>query len=371
MLTIAAILFSAAAVCPANGDVAWLGQSAGSAEPPVPWIGCESCANDAKGDVYLSGGLVIRAGKSHPEHLARTVNGVLVSDGCDLYAFLPSSGELRHVKILEDGLADGGAFCSFGIPYCRFGMAPAGTVGGFAKRAKVVCLDAASRRVLAWDANGRRIGVLFEYRNRLNGRDDIAYGVGILSGSGDLLIGTGHRPEARIFRFADDGSEVASGAWPCAAAGNRFVFAGGKTWALGVDAIELGEVPGRGLGFGVKSYVAQGLARGTEGWWLGTTQGAQFYPDSHAHPGGEPTRRIGGIPDASAVALENGMVYVLSGRRVLAMWLDDRPDAPLASDWSWGESRFPSDVQSTTAEADGWRIRWDPVRKGIERMSVK
>lgn len=365
------VCLAAAVSCWASGDVGWLGQSAGLSETPVPWTGCETCANDAKGDVYLSDGYVIRKGQHRPERLARTVPGVIVSDGRDLYAFRPSAGELRRVRNRADGLEDGGRFCSFGVPYCRFGLAPVGTRKGFAERVKVVCLDAEARTVLGWDADGRALGIVFDYRDRLNGRSDIACGVGILSGSGDLLIGTGHRPEARIFRFLADGSEVTSGSWPCVGVGYRFVFSGGKTWAIGLDALELGDVPGRGLNFGVKSYVAQGVARGTGGWWLGTTQGAQFYPDAHAHSGGLPTRRIGGLADVSAVALEKGMVYVLSGRYVHALWLDDRQDEPFVSDRSWTESRFPTMTRALTAEADGWLIRWDPGRKGIERRRVE
>lgn len=361
----ASVLLLAAALSVSSGG-ARLGQSAADGEAPVPWAFCDTCANDARGDVYLTGGYVLRKGCVRPEVLERTVPGTLVSDGRDLFAWRPASGTIHRVVVTSVGLEDGGELCSLGAAYGRFGLAPHGTRRGFAAKAKVVFLDVASRTVRGWTADGAPLGVLLDYGKALR-RPDLACGVGILDGSGDLLVATSHHPEPRVHRFTADGREVTSGAWPCAVLGTRFQFAGGKTWALGCDAVELGEVPGRGLSFGVNAYAVQGIARGVGGWWLGTSQGAQFYPDGRARAGCPATRRIGGLPDVDALALRDGRVYARSGNRVYALWLDDRPDEPFSSDMMWTAKRFPEGKEGLTDEGRGWSVRYDSERKAIIR----
>jgi hypothetical protein len=196
-------------------------------------------------------------------------------------------------------------------------------------------------------------------------------------------------------------------------------MAGGRLWALGSVACAVDETgrPDAGRTIGRDANVVRDIARGDGGFWLATTQGAQFYPDGDAH--GACPVRLGGLPDVSAVALCRGRVLAAAGPRLFAMWLDDEADEPFHSDEQWLVRPFRYDGKATAIDAaDGlffiaeetfkttwafnpdhtqwlsrqkrqfetnrtvrvnnplvaregaWEVRYDPVRKGIRRVRV-
>ena len=165
---------------------------------------------------------------------------------------------------------------------------------------------------------------------------------------------------------------------------------------------------------GRNAYIVRGIARGAGGWWLATTQGAQFYADADTTR--SPSRRIGGLADVDAVGILEGRILVAARHRLLSLWLDDRADDPLASDERWLVHADSYDGRCSGIEArdgifllrdvgvgktwafnpkianwmqrhmrqhatnlevnvihpleareNGWTVRYDPVRRGLLR----
>ena len=120
-------------------------------------------------------------------------------------------------------------------------------------------------------------------------RPDLVRAVAAHPVTGDLLLGV-HWPECRVHRFRPDGTEVLSPVWPFKAMAEGFSLAGGRMFALGERAYELSDKFGA-LSFGVNSGRVYDVARGKGGWWLATSQGAQFYTDAAAQSGRPAARR--------------------------------------------------------------------------------
>lgn len=281
-----------------------LGQS-GHKGAFVEWTGCRSCEEDADGNVFLSGGWMV-----------------------------PASG--GPVEKAERGAK---AASAQGRPV------------GFAAMASRFSIDQKKHEVVGWDADGKCVGKVFSYGDRVE-RPDLVKAVAVHPETGDLLLGA-YWPECRVHRFRPDGTEVLSPVWPFKAMAEDFSLAGGRMFALGERAYELSDKFGA-LSFGVNSGRVYDVARGKGGWWLATSQGAQFYTDAAAQSGRPAARRVGGLSGVTAVGISGGRVIVAEGYRVHSIWLDDRPDEPFTSSHNWCSiGKWKGAIDSVATAGDG------------------
>ena len=281
-----------------------LGQS-GHKGAFVEWTGCRSCEGDADGNVFLPGGWMVPASGGPAEKAA---NGAKTA-----------STQGRPV--------------------------------GFAAMASRFTIDQKKHEVVGWDAGGKCIGAVFSYGGKVE-RPDLVKVAAVHPETGDLLLGA-YWPECLVHRFRPDGTEVLGAVWPFKAMAEGFSLAGGKMFAVGERAYELSDKFGA-LSFGVDSGRVYGVARGKGGWWLATSQGAQFYTDAAVQSGRPAARRIGGLSNATAVGLSDGRVLVAEGCRIHCMWLDDRPDEPFSSSHDWCViGKWKGSVDSIAKAEDG------------------
>ena len=342
-----------------------LGQS-GSRGAPVEWTDCRYCAADGAGNVYFPGGWRLRPGASAPERMSKTVSGELMSDGEALYAWRTDPGVLVRLSATDEGLADTGDAVKIGDWRRRPFPAPASCRRGFAAKARTFALDRAQNAVFAWDGTGRPLGKALDYK-ALVPKPDLVRAAAVHPVTGEMLLGT-YWPECRVHRFREDGSERVDEAWPFAMMAQSFVCAGNRVFALGPCVRELTDSFGSSMSFGVNANEAQGLARGDRGWWVATTQGAQFYPDSAAADGVPASRRVGGLANVTALGLSAGRVLVAEGYRMYGLWLDDRRNEPLSSDSVWcAYGKWDGAVESIeSCAAGGFAFTW---RKGDKTES--
>ena len=207
--------------------------------------------------------------------------------------------------------------------------------------------------------------MVFSYEGKLE-RPDLASTASAYPKTGDLLIGT-KWPECRVHRFRPDGTEVANAVWPFRAWAEGFAFSDGRVFAISEKAIELDDKFGT-LSIGVNSGRVYGVARVKGGWWLSTSQGAQFYTDFEAKSGLAASRRVGGLSGVTAVGLTGGRVIVASGYVINTMWLDDRRDEPFSNSHSWcSTGKWSGDVDSIVKNDDGSLVlHWSNAKKGEE-----
>jgi hypothetical protein len=403
----------AAGTVRADGD-GWLGQSQSPDGPPIAWCECAWVQDDAAGNVYLPDGWKVPAGMTRAVKMKTTVPGRLYSDGVTLYAWQPRRGMIRRVKTTADGgLADDGLWCRLPDWRYSFFFVPTVQTNGYAGRFRALLLHRETKTVYGLDAEGTCSPPL-----HVCGAAERAAvrSVALHPVTGDLLVGSTW-PEMLIRRYRTDGTPVRNAKWPYRCRADEMKSAGGRLWALGGNARtidEAGETTG-GRTIGENANVTRDVARGAAGVWLATTQGAQYYPA--ADPTGRCAVRLGGLPGVSGVAVLNGRVLAVAGGRLFALWLDDRPDEPLHSDERWLVRPNRYDGRGTAVEArdglffirdegsrktwafnpeqtqwllrhkrqyetnvtvradtplearaDGWAVRYDPVRKGLYRF---
>ena len=334
-----------------------LGQS-GARKSPVAWTSCRYCVSDGAGNVYFPDGWWIRKGAAVPERMGGAPAGELLSDGKHVYSWRPELGVLSRLSPAGGTLAETGSEWKIGDWRQRPFLAPDSCRTAFASRARVLALDMKARVVRAWDESGRPLGTVFDYSARLP-RPDLVRAAALHPKTGELLLGT-YWPECRVHRFREDGREVTDEAWPFAVMANFFACSGERMFALGSYAQELVDTFGGEIGFGQDCNEVRGLARGDGGWWLATTQGAQFYPDGGAVRGKAASRRIGGIAGVTALGLSGGRVLAAAGYRVYGLWLDDRRDEPFSGDIGWcAHGKWDGAIVSVEARGEGtFALAW-------------
>ena len=333
-----------------------VGQS-GSRTNVVPWAACRYCVSDGAGNVYLPDGLRIPAGRKNPERMAKSVKGALMTDGLDMYSWRAEHCMLRRLTVSSDGLAETSfAFRPDSWKQKLF-LAPAGCAKGFAAKAKLFALDMEKREVRGWDANAKPVGRLLDY-SKLLSRPELVRSVAVHPETGDLLLGV-YWPECKVHRFNVDGVERIDEVWPFKTMAESFALADGRVFATGERACELADKFGA-MSFGVLSGETYGVARVAGGWWLATSQGAQFYTDAAVRSGGAATRRIGGLVGVTALGLSGGRILVASGYVIGSAWLDDHHDEPLASDRTWCSlGKWAGAVNSVETADDGsFLLHW-------------
>ena len=335
-----------------------LGQSAKEGTPPVGWTGAAWCVNDKDGNVYLPGGWMVPAGKTDAERMSASVSGDLLTDGRDIYAWTQGNATIRRLEVVPGGLKKTGF--SFRLDDRKYDLSfvPAGLEKGFGARAKLLALDRGSKEVRAWDAEGRPLGAVFKFADKV-AKPKLVHSAGVHPETGDMLLGF-YWPESKVRRFSPEGVEMLDGVWPVSfmCVGIQPVVGGG-TWFLGGSARKLSDSYAKTISLGWNSHGVRGVARGTDGWWLATTQGAQYFPDS-ARRGAPPAKRVGGLAGVNALAISHGFVIAFADYSMYGMWLDDLPDEPLSRDQNWTVGgKWSGRVKSVDVTPDGrFLIAW-------------
>lgn len=318
----------------ASAQLVWsgiIGQSQPVQEEPVPWTDCSWCVADESGDVHLPGGWKVPLGTRRAVRETNAVPGVVLSDGeGHLFYFHDRRAELGRVEVGPAGLVRGcelARLCHWDL---KLHVAPASCRAGFASDGRrFFALDRRTRAVHAWTEEGRDAGVVFSFARRKEPFVSLA----IHPGSGDLLLGTGW-PESTVCRFRADGAEVKDPFWPAKGYALSLATSGGSVWVLGGDAARLAEskAPSARCRFGQFSNDVRALAETPDGYWLATSQGAQFY---HRNDLSRCAWRVGGIAGVGALALHEGRVLAGAGYRMLNFWLDDQSGDVISSDDTW------------------------------------
>ena len=356
MTTAAIAMVAAAIAAPRLVPDGILGQSEQRADP-VEWTACRHCVADADGNVHLPGGWRVPASGGAPERMPRRVKGVLMTDGRDIYSWRAEHCALKRLAVGRDGLSE--------TPFAfkpdnwkhRLFLSPAGCTRGFAAKAKLVALDVEKREVRGWDADGKSVGRLFAYGGAVE-RPELVRSVAVHPETGDLLLGS-YWPECKVHRFDVEGRERVDQVWPFRAMAEDFALADGRVFAVGERAYELSDKFGA-RSFGVNSGATYGVARGKGGWWLATSQGAQFYSDAAVRSGAAASRRIGALDGVTALGISRGRVVLAMGYSIHSLWLDDLRHEPLSSDRGWCSlGKWAGAVRSIETPPDGtFVLRW-------------
>ena len=117
---------------------------------------------------------------------------------------------------------------------------------------------------------------------------------------------------------------------------------------LGAKAMRIVEskAPSTQRTFGAYANAIRDIVESSEGYFLATTQGGQFYSKKNLD---RCSYRIGGLCSVSAMAASEGCLLVCSGHRLLNFWIDDLPDEII-----------------TSSETDHVAEKWDEIIDGIE-----
>lgn len=308
-----------------------IGQSQDLASDPIPWTDCAWCVTDEAGAVHFPGGWKMPPGGGDVVRETNSVPGFVFSDGeGHLFYFYDRRAELGTAIAGPSGLSKGRELARLYHWNLTLHAAPASCRIGYAAGGRrFFGLDRRKREVHAWTEGGEDAGVVLSYADRKEPFVSLA----IHPKSGDLLLGTGW-PENRICRFRPDGTEAKDPFWPASGYALALATSRSGIWVLGSDAARLSESKALSVQrrFGAFSTSVRMLAETADGYWLATSQGAQFY---HRNDLSRCARRIGGLAGVGALALHDGRVLAGAGYRMLNLWLDDQPGDPISSDDNW------------------------------------
>jgi hypothetical protein len=318
-----------------------LGQSQSADTEPLPFLGASGAAIDRFGKLWTAAGnRLYRFSRATSGAWSCTSTVSLPtgtfgprSDGDRLF-FICSDWKLYALQPSSDSSQPAPtAVCSVPENLRNFAVAPAGLSIGFAASAKFFALSGDA--VTAFSADGKSLGVVLT----LTRPKDVSWwytSVAVEPTTGDLLVGS-YWPDTKIYRFRADGSQVTSGGWPRIGHAEHMAVTAGVAWALiGGGAVPLAQDDARPLNLPSLqahwTYYPNGLAADPSGgYWLATTQGLVHF-DRRGRTDG---LRLGGIsgvrllsvaPDGTLVAAVEG------GQRMIRLFADDTPSAPLSSD---------------------------------------
>ena len=347
--TMAAALLAAAqsvVAAPRLEEDGVIGQS-GRREDPISFSDCSLCVNDEAGNVLLTDGWRIPAGSMEPQRCKMPKAAEFLSDGQGLWQW--DGRRLTRMTSAADGIVASQETYELGdVGRGKLFMAPPGLGKGFAARGRFFVLDRSARDVRVWIPAKRQFESVFRYGDRVEEAKKVC-AAALHPTTGDLLLAF-EWPVSQVRRYDVRGVEQIRGTWPQRVLAQRLVSVGRRVFAIGFSARELSDVPG-GLAFGKDCTYVHGIARGTDGWWLGTSQGAQYYPDVMAgNPDETAARRVGGLVGVDALGLSGGRVLVCQAHRLQSVWLDDRPDEPLSSDRQWMREFTGSGGRVTSVE---------------------
>lgn len=327
----AALPLSAAPRLVADGI---LGQS-GERADPVKVSEFSLCLNDTAGNVVLSDGWTVPAsgGKPVRKPLPKGMLPYFISDGHDVWNWNEGSLWMTRMETGPDGLVASSEKYHLASAGGSVFLAPYGCKSGFAAQGRFFVFVRKAMEIRVFKPSEKAFVPVFAYADRVPDPQKVRRAA-LHPKTGALLLAYDW-PQSCVRRFGTDGVEVVRGGWPARVLADSFAQVGDHVFAIGYSAYELSDMPG-GLFFGKDCSTVRGIARGKDGWWLGTTQGAQFYSDTMIGKSDEPAvRRVGGLVGVDALELSGGRVLICQGPNLQSVWLDDRRDEPLSSDRQW------------------------------------
>lgn len=328
------LLFSAASVLALDAVSAQIGQSQPEGQEPIRWYGCAWCVADRNDNVYLPDGWMIPRGRRSAVRMAKRVSGRLLSDGANLFQWIPDRASMTRVLAVDGGLEQGSLLFRTDNWDMRFSVIPSGLATGFAAKGKFLAYDASAQHITAYAEDGAPRGVVFDVGRVCRGRKIQTFA--IHPKTGDILLQTAY-PDCHLRRFQADGSEVCDEVWPRSFLASGFSVYGGDLYAVREGAFLIDNVLSdrKGQIGDERAFETFCMAWGGEGWWLATTQGALYYPKDYPTTC---TKRLGGVTDVTALAVSpEGMIVASAGCHIYAFMLDDdRDELPLSSEsWMW------------------------------------
>lgn len=303
-----------------------IGQSAAENEEPLAFTGVRSLVGLPEDRVVFIGddGMLYEIREGRPVSTGRRAQGTRLDfDG----KTLRSLGV--HHGIWEIDLA---SFASrqvvkpTGVRWDLAGVRPETPNHPFTLACKYVTWDPKRDQMIAYDEAGVEKGELFPIPERKGNCRIESFG--FLPVSGDLVMVT-YWPDLQIQRFARNGTVVVGDGWPVR---RGFGFArpsNGKLWHCGTDSIvELGEnmLGAKPLSVPPESEL-NGIARQKGLEFVGTSQGL------YVKDRGETAfrRRLGGIAPLTALAINDGYVFLSTGEKIRWLCLDGDEGEPFAS----------------------------------------
>ena len=303
-----------------------IAQSAASNEEPLPFTGVTSLVGLPGERIVFAGddGMLyeIRGGKpvatGHPAKAAR-----LDFDGRTLRSLGLHQGVWEiDVNTFESRQT----VKSTGVRWDLAGVRPAAETHPFAGSCKFVTWDPKRDKMMAYDDDGNEKGELFALPPRKQNCRIECFG--FLPDAGDLAMVT-YWPDLQIYRFRPDGTQVVGDGWPVRRGFGSLRTSGGRLWHCGTDSILQveGNMAGvRPVKVGAESEL-NGYARQGAMEFIGTSQGLYVkMPGERSF-----NKRFGGIRRLTALAVNDGFVFMSMGEKMRWMRLDGDEYEPFAS----------------------------------------
>lgn len=348
-----------------------IGQSAAPNEKPLGFTGVKSLI-ELPGERVLfvgdDGGLYeIRDGR--PFATGKPARGSFLDfDGRTLRALGQYSGVWEFDLATLDAKRIVGPN---GVRWDLAGVRPETPNHPFADRCKFVTWDPKGDRMMAYDEKCAELGELFPLPER---KDKCRIeGFGFMPGSGDLLV-VSYWPDCHIFRFRPNGDQVLTDGWPVRRGFGYLRTSGGRIWHAGTPSV----LPLQDNMVYQKAFSASpeceltGYARQGGCEFVGTSQG--LYVKEPGELGFN--RRFGGIGRLTALAINDGYVFLSMGEKIRWLRLDGDEYEPFGSSDAlglrinngnnWADRIVdmapdgPGWIKVATGKAGRWRFRRVP-----------
>lgn len=303
-----------------------VGQSASKDETPLAFTGVRSLVGLPQERIVFIGddGLLYEIRKGRPVCTGQPAKGTWLDyDGRTLRALGLYTGVW---EIDPSTFRSRQTVKPTGVRWDLAGVRPETEGHPFAVRCKFVTWDPKRDKMIAYDAAGAETGELFPLPKRKN--DCRVEGFGFLPETGDLLVLT-YWPDLQIYRYRPDGSQVVGGGWPVRRGFGSLRPSQGRLWHCGTSTVvPLGEnmVGPKPLSVRTESELT-GVAVQDGRTFVGASQGLYV-----KEPGETDFRtRLGGIGRLTALALNDGFIYLSMGEKIRWLYLDGDEYEPFAS----------------------------------------
>ena len=303
-----------------------IGQSACEGEAPLAFTGVKSLVGLPGERIVFIGddGMLyeIRAGR--PVSTGRKAAGSRLDyDGKSLRSLGLYSGVW---EIDTETFESRRTISQSGVRWDIAGVRQEKTGHPFSDKCKFVTWDRSRDAMIAYDGSGAALGDLFPLPPRKgSGRIE---GFGFLPDTGDLLVAT-YWPDSRICRFRGDGSQFVGNGWPIRRGIGFLCSDGGRLWHCGTEfllSLKDNMSAPRMYSVGSESELV-GYARQGDLEFIGASQGLYV-----RNPGEKSfSRRLGGIGRLTALAINDGFVFMSMGEKIRWMYLDGDENEPFAS----------------------------------------
>lgn len=355
-----------------------IGQSAPVGEAPLAYTGVRSLVGLPQERIVFIGddGMLYEVREGRPVSTGQPAKGTWLDyDGRTLRALGVHTGiwEVDPTTFQSRQVVK-----STGVRWDLAGVRPETPNHPFTGRCKFVTWDPKRDKMIAYDAAGTETGELFPLPERKN--NCRIEGFGFLPETGDLLVLT-YWPDLQIYRYRQDGSQVVGDGWPVRRGFGTLRRSGEGLWHCGTDSIVplwdnmVGPKP---LKVGAESeltgYAWQG---GRE--YIGTSQGLYVKARGEAAF----NTRLGGIRRLTALAVNDGFVFLSMGEKIHWMYLDGDEHEPFASSDrlilrinngnNWKDRILDLTPDGTgwlkvaTGDAGSWRFRPEPPLEHVNQ----